>query len=106
MLNAENYIGLVCENGKSQNLLKGVYRQMLQRDFFINAYGKLYSNKGALTKGVNDETVQGMSLEKIDLIIEQLKEQTFQWQPARSFRSLRKIVRRKDHSGYQLGQIN
>lgn len=86
MLNAQNYIGLVCEKGKSQKLLKGVYRQMLQRDFFINGYGKLYPNKGALTKGPNDETVQGMSIEKIDLIIERLKEQTFLWQPSRRVR--------------------
>ena len=55
----------------------------------------MYPNKGALTKGVNEETVQGMSLEKIDLIIERLREQTFQWQPARRVKIPKKNSKKK-----------
>jgi retron-type reverse transcriptase len=48
------------------------------------AYGKLYANKGATTKGVDPEdTVDGMSIERIDRIIEKLKNGTYQWQPVK-----------------------
>jgi len=36
-----------------------------------------------MTKGVTDETVDGMSVEKIDRMIELLREEKYQWKPAR-----------------------
>ena len=48
-----------------------------------NAYAKLYPNNGAMTKGVTDETVDGMSIQKIDRMIELLREEKYQWKPAR-----------------------
>lgn len=48
------------------------------------AYAKLYANKGALTPGTDlKDTVDGMSLKKIDAIIEKLQEKTYQWKPTR-----------------------
>jgi retron-type reverse transcriptase len=47
------------------------------------AYGKIYRNKGAMTHGVTDETPAGMSLEKIDAIIKALRDEQYQWLPAR-----------------------
>ncbi len=47
------------------------------------AYGKIYRNKGAMTHGVTDETPDGMSLTKIDALIEALRYERFQWLPAR-----------------------
>jgi hypothetical protein len=47
------------------------------------AYGKIYGNAGALTHGVTDETPDGMSLDKIDRIIEALRYERYQWLPAR-----------------------
>lgn len=56
---------------------------MFNRDFYLNAYAKLYPNNGAMTKGVTDETVDGMSIQKIDRMIELLREEKYQWKPAR-----------------------
>ena len=36
-----------------------------------------------MTHGVTDETPDGMSLEKIDAIIEVLRDERYQWLPAR-----------------------
>ncbi len=47
------------------------------------AYGKIYRNAGAMTHGVTDETPDGMSLAKIDAIIEALRYERYQWLPAR-----------------------
>ena len=45
------------------------------------AYGKIYRNKGAMTHGVTDETPDGMSLAKIDTLIEALRYERFHWLP-------------------------
>ena len=47
------------------------------------AYGRIYRNTGAMTHGVTDETPDGMSLGKIDAIIEALRYERYQWLPAR-----------------------
>jgi group II intron reverse transcriptase/maturase len=48
------------------------------------AYANLYANKGALTPGVDPEdTVDGMSLKRIELIREQLSTASYRWKPAR-----------------------
>ena len=54
------------------------------KDLFLTAYGKLYANKGATTKGVDpNDTVDGMSLKRIDDIINRLEEGTVQFQPVK-----------------------
>jgi group II intron reverse transcriptase/maturase len=47
------------------------------------AYGKLYSNRGAMTPGVTGETVDGMSLAKIGAIIGALRAERYRWQPVK-----------------------
>lgn len=83
MLKAKDYIELVNTRGKEGKPLKRMYRNMLQSEFFLNAYGKLYPNKGAMTPGVDRETVDGTSIKKIQSLIASLKARTFQWTPVR-----------------------
>ena len=47
------------------------------------AYGRLYRNDGALPPGVTAETVDAMSLEKIDRIITALRNECSRWTPVR-----------------------
>ena len=37
---------------------------------YLLAYGRIYSNQGAMTPGATQETVDGMSLEKIEALID------------------------------------
>lgn len=71
------------ERGKKGLPLERVYRLLFNRDLYLMAYGKIYRNKGAMTHGVTDETPDGMSLTKIDALIEALRYERFQWLPAR-----------------------
>ncbi|KUL21393.1 maturase [Streptomyces regalis] len=50
---------------------------------YLLAYGRLYSNKGAMTPGVTGETVDGMSLGKIGHVIDALRHERYRWSPAR-----------------------
>jgi group II intron reverse transcriptase/maturase len=47
------------------------------------AYGRIYSNKGAMTPGATGETADGMSLGKIGRIIDALRHERYQWSPAK-----------------------
>lgn len=81
---AQKYIGIVHSRGQRGLELRKVYRNIQDRELFLAAYGKLYANKGATTPGVDPtDTVDGMSLERIDRIIAALQTGTYQWQPVR-----------------------
>jgi group II intron reverse transcriptase/maturase len=83
MRTAETILGLIRERGKKGLPLERVYKLLFNRDLYLMAYGKIYRNKGAMTHGVTQETPDGMSLEKIDRIIEALRYERYQWLPAR-----------------------
>src|SRR5215467_11963023 len=84
MQKADAILGLISERGKKGlPLEQRVYRLLYNRDLYLMAYAKIYRNAGAMTHGVTDETPDGMSLAKIDAIIEALRYERFQWLPAR-----------------------
>jgi len=83
MLNkADQYLRIVEDRGTKGLELKRVYRNIRQPGLFVKAYGKIYSNKGALTPGVDPEdTIQNMSLDRIEKIIAELEKGTYVWKP-------------------------
>jgi len=84
MLTTEQYLNLINQRGIEGKPLERVYGNMVkQTDLFINAYGKLYSNRGAMTPGVDGDTVDGFSIKKVKELIQQLKDRTFRWKPVR-----------------------
>lgn len=60
-----------------------LYRYLLRPDLYYLAYKRLYANNGAGTKGINDDTADGFSEAKVMLLIEQLKNETYQPTPVR-----------------------
>ena len=83
MREANTILELIRERGKKGLPLERVYRLLFNRDLYLRAYGKIYGNTGAMTPGVTDETPDGMSLKKMDAIIEALRYERYQWLPAR-----------------------
>lgn len=83
MRNAETILGLIRERGKKGLPLERIYKLLFNQDLLLTAYEKISRNKGATTAGVTAETLDGMSLEKIDAIISILREERYHWQPAR-----------------------
>jgi retron-type reverse transcriptase len=81
--NAETVLGIVQEYGRRKLPLKNIYRLLYNPDLYLRAYARLYSNKGAMTKGATSETVDGMTLEKINNVIEELRYERYRWQPVR-----------------------
>ena len=83
MRNAETVLNIIRERGQRGQPLERLYRQLYNRDLYLRAYGKLYRNKGAMTPGATSETVDGMSLAKIEAIIEALRHERYRWKPVR-----------------------
>ena len=54
---------------------------LFNREFYLNAYAELSPNYGAMTKGLTEETVDGMSIQKIDRVIELLRKEKYQRKP-------------------------
>ncbi|WP_270998841.1 reverse transcriptase/maturase family protein [Streptococcus agalactiae] len=83
MRTAKTILTVIHERGKQDKPLERVYKLLFNRELYLIAYAKLYPNNGAMTKGVTEETIDGMSIQKIDRIIEQLRRETYYWRPAR-----------------------
>lgn len=84
MLNAQKYLEIASKRGKANQEINRVYRMLKCKDLYLIAYGKLSSNQGALTPGIDPEdTVDGMSLKRIDAIIEKLGKGCYEWKPSR-----------------------
>src|SRR5690349_9706698 len=83
MRNANTIFTVIRDRGRRGLPLERIYRLLFNRNLYLRAYAKLYPNKGAMTQGTRPETVDGMSLEKIDTIIEALRHERYRWTPAR-----------------------
>jgi group II intron reverse transcriptase/maturase len=83
MLKAVDYLNIVRDRGRRRLPLEDVYRQLFNPELYLTAYGKIAANRGALTKGSTPETVDGMSLGKIQAIIDKLRTEQYRWTPVR-----------------------
>ena len=76
-------LGVLRERGKRRWPLERIYRLLYYPELYLIAYGRIYSNKGAMTPGVNGETADGMSMEKIERIIDALRYERYRFSPVR-----------------------
>ena len=83
MQEAETVLNVIRERGERGLPLENIYRLLYNRNLYLRAYGRLYSNQGAMTKGTTAETVDGMSLAKIDRLIDELRYERFRWTSVR-----------------------
>jgi len=83
MQNAETILAIYKERGTKGQLLEGVYRQLFNPELYYRAYGRIYQNDGAMTRGTTEETADEMSTNKILGIIELLRNEQYRWTPVR-----------------------
>ena len=83
MQSAETVLGVLRERGRLGLPLEQLYRQMFNPQLYLLAYGRIYANDGAMTPGVSQETVDGMSLGKIGRIIEAMRHERYRFHPVR-----------------------
>ena len=81
--NADTVLGVLRERGRRGLPLERLYRQLFNPHLYLLAYGRIYSNKGAMTPGVDGDTADGMSLGKIGRIIDALRHERYRFAPVR-----------------------
>lgn len=71
-------------SGKNQDeVFTRLFRYLLRPDLYYLAYKNLYANQGAATKGIDNDTADGFSGQKIKRIIQSLADGTYTPSPAR-----------------------
>jgi group II intron reverse transcriptase/maturase len=83
MQNAETVLNVLRERGRRGLPCNELYRQLFNPDLYMLAYGRLYSNHGAMTPGVSGETADGMSTARIGSVIGALRHERFRFEPAK-----------------------
>jgi group II intron reverse transcriptase/maturase len=83
MQSAETVLAVLRERGRKGLPCDELYRQLFSKSMYLLAYGNIYSNQGAMTPGVCDETADGMSEAKIGEIIEQMRGERYRFAPVR-----------------------
>ena len=84
MLKAKKILDVARTRGEKGQELHRVHRMIREPEILLLAYDKIARNKGRLTPGTNpQDSMDGMSLQRINRLAEQLQQGTFQWTPVR-----------------------
>jgi group II intron reverse transcriptase/maturase len=83
MQSAEVVLGVLRERGGKGLPCNELYRQLFNRQLYLLAYGRIYSNQGAMTPGPTQETADDMSMEKIEAIIDAMRHERYRFSPVR-----------------------
>src|SRR5437667_10001950 len=83
MQEAETVLAVLRERGRKGLPCNELYRQMFNKSLYLLAYGRIYSNQGAMTPGACDETADGMSEGKIEAIIAAMRGERYRFAPVR-----------------------
>jgi group II intron reverse transcriptase/maturase len=83
MQSAETVLGVLRERGRRGLPCDELYRQLFNPELYLLAYGRLYSNQGAMTPGVDGKTPDGMSEARIGRIIDSLRHERYRFRPVK-----------------------
>src|SRR5436305_10804812 len=98
MQDAGTVLEVLRERGRRGLPCDELYRQMFNTSLYLLAYGRIYSNQGAMTPGACDETADGMSEAKIEAIIAAMRDERYRFAPVR-----RVLIPKKNGKSRPLG---
>jgi len=98
MQSAATVLDILRERGRRGLPLDELYRQLFNPQLYLLAYGRIYSNTGAMAPGPDAETADGMTLGKIERIIDALRRERYRFKPVR-----RHYIPKKDGKRRALG---
>ena len=80
-----------------------LYRNLYNPEFYWLAYKNIYANKGSMTAGADGTTIDGMSNERINGIINTLRDRSYRPKPAKRVYIAKKNSNKKRPLGIQSG---
>lgn len=84
MRHPENVLKSLSEQAKNKLYrFERLYRNLYNPEFYLLAYQNIATSQGSMTAGTDGNTLDGMSMERIDRIISKLRDHSYQPNPAR-----------------------
>ena len=84
MRNPENVlINLTKHSNQKGYKFERLYRLLYNEELYLIAYKNIYMNNGNMTKGTDNNTIDGMSIKRIKDIIISLRDESYQPKPVR-----------------------
>lgn len=84
MRNPQNVLNNLTKHSKDKNYqFERLYRLLYNKEMYLVAYQTIYANPGHMTPGVDELTIDGMSMARIDQLIDSLKDESYQPHPSR-----------------------
>ena len=74
---------LMKQSVRKDYMFQRIYRNLYNIEFYLMAYAKIYAKEGNMTQGIDGQTIDGMSLERIERLIESLKDCSYQPKPSK-----------------------
>lgn len=96
MRNPEKVLNSLINHSKDKNYkFERLYRILYNKDMYLLAYKNIYAHEGNMTKGTDGETIDGMSLKRIDDLIAKMCDESYQPKPSRRTYITKKDGKRK-----------
>ncbi|MEG2599975.1 MAG: reverse transcriptase domain-containing protein [Muribaculaceae bacterium] len=84
MRNPEKVLNSLSEHSKDSTYkFERLYRILFNEEMFYIAYQRIYAKQGNMTKGSDGQTIDNMSLTRIEKLINSLKDESYQPKPSR-----------------------
>lgn len=73
---------LVSQRAKNNNyVVKNIYRNLFNIEFYARAYQKMYAKPGNMTKDIDNKTIDGMSIQRMENLIEKIRTEEYKPMP-------------------------
>ena len=84
MRNPKNVLNSLSKHSGNLNYkFERLYRVLFNEEMFYVAYQNIYSKTGNMTAGADGETIDGMSIDRVEQLIDSLKNETYQPNPSK-----------------------
>ena len=84
MRNSENVLNSLAEHSQNPNYkFERLYRLLFNENLYAIAYQSMAPKTGNMTKGTDGQTISGMSIKRIQSIIDKLRDESYQPHPAK-----------------------
>jgi group II intron reverse transcriptase/maturase len=83
MQRTNTVLEVLSRRGSSKQPVERLHRQLYNIELYELAYAQIYANRGATTRGIDEDTLDGTSISRLENIIEEVKSGTYQWKPTR-----------------------
>lgn len=84
MRNPERVLNSLMEHSKTSSYkFERLYRILFNDEMFYVAYQRIYAKEGNMTEGSDGQSIDNMSLSRIEKLISSLKDESYQPQPSR-----------------------